>query len=129
MMDSTHGMIWWSELMTRDVPTARRYYEALAGWSFSTVPMGEDSYHLASRNGQPIAGMMDMSTMPGMETVPPHWFTYIAVEDVDAAVAATRAAGGQVIKDVFEVPDTGRIAIIADPTGAALGIMTPSRRD
>ncbi len=128
-MDSIHGMIWWSELMTRDVPTARRYYEALAGWSFSTVPMGEDSYHLASRNGQPIAGMMDMSTMPGMETVPPHWFTYIAVEDVDAAVAATRAAGGQVVKDVFEVPDTGRIAIIADPTGAALGIMTPSRRD
>ena len=128
-MDNTHGMIWWSELMTRDVPTARRYYEALAGWSFSTVPMGGDSYHLASRNGQPIAGMMDMSTTPGMENVPPHWFTYIAVEDVDAAVAATRAAGGQVIKEVFEVPDTGRIAIITDPTGAALGIMTPSRRD
>ena len=128
-MGSTHGMIWWSELMTRDVAAARRYYEALAGWSFSTMPMGEDSYHLASRNGQPIAGMMDMSKTPGMENVPPHWFTYIAVEDVDAAVAATRTAGGRVIKDVFEVPDTGRIAIIADPTGAALGIMTPSRRD
>ena len=128
-MGSTHGMIWWSELMTRDVAAARRYYEALAGWSFSTMPMGEDSYHLASRNGQPIAGMMDMSKAPGMENVPPHWFTYIAVADVDAAVAATRAAGGRVIKEVFEVPDTGRIAIIADPTGAALGIMTPSRRD
>ena len=128
-MGSTHGMIWWSELMTRDVAAARRYYEALAGWSFSTMPMGEDSYHLASRNGQPIAGMMDMSKTPGMENVPPHWFTYIAVEDVDAAVAATRTAGGRVIKDVFEVPDTGRIAIITDPTGAALGIMTPSLRD
>ena len=128
-MDSTHGMIWWSELMTRDVAAARRYYEALAGWSFSTMPMGEETYHLACRNGQPIAGMMDMSKMPGVENVPPHWFTYIAVDDVDAAVAATRAAGGRVIKDVFEVPDTGRIAIIADPTGAALGIMTPSRRD
>jgi predicted enzyme related to lactoylglutathione lyase len=32
------------------------------------------------------------------------------------------------MKDVFEVPDTGRIAIIADPTGAALGIMTPASR-
>jgi predicted enzyme related to lactoylglutathione lyase len=63
-----------------------------------------------------------------MENVPPHWFTYIAVDDVDAAVAATRAAGGKVMKDVFEVPDTGRIAIIADPTGAALGIMTPASR-
>jgi glucose-6-phosphate isomerase len=38
------------------------------------------------------------------------------------------ALGPQVMKDVFEVPDTGRIAIIADPTGAALGIMTPASR-
>ena len=73
--------------------------------------------------------MMDMNKTPGLENVPPHWFTYIAVDDVDAAVAATRTAGGRVIKEVFEVPDTGRIAIITDPTGAALGIMTPSRRD
>ena len=127
-MDSTHGMVWWSELMTRDVAAACSYYEALAGWSFSAVPMGEDTYHIASRNGQPVAGIMDMSKMPGMENVPPHWFTYIAVDDVDAAVAATRAAGGRVMKDVFEVPETGRIAIIADPTGAALGIMTPASR-
>jgi predicted enzyme related to lactoylglutathione lyase len=40
-MDSTHGMIWWSELMTRDVSAARTYYGSLAGWSFSTVPMGK----------------------------------------------------------------------------------------
>jgi predicted enzyme related to lactoylglutathione lyase len=64
-----------------------------------------------------------------MENLPPHWFTCIAVEDVDAAVAATPAAGGRVIKDVVEVPDRGRMAIIADPAGASLGIMTPGRRD
>jgi predicted enzyme related to lactoylglutathione lyase len=127
-MDSTHGMIWWSELMTRDVAAARSFYEALAGWRFSAVPMGEDTYHIASRNGVPIAGIMDMGKMLGAENLPPHWFTYIAVDDVDAAVAATRAAGGSVMKDVFEVPGTGRIAIITDPAGAALGIMTPVAR-
>lgn len=125
-MDGTHGKIWWSELMTRDVDAARRYYEGLAGWTFSAMPMAEDTYHLASRDGQPIAGIMDLGKMPGMEQVPPHWFTYIAVEDVTAAVAATRSAGGKVMKDVFDVPDVGRIAIITDPTGAALGIMTPA---
>ena len=127
-MDSTHGRIWWSELMTRDVAAARKYYESLAGWTFATMPMPDGDYHLASRDGVPIAGIMDMTGVPGMENVPPHWFTYIAVDDVDAAVAATRDAGGQIVKDVFEVPDTGRIAIIADPTGAALGIMTPAPR-
>jgi len=127
-MDSTHGRIWWSELMTRDVAAARKYYESLAGWTFSTMPMPDGDYHLANRDGVPIAGIMDMTGVPGMENVPPHWFTYIAVDDVDAAVAATRDAGGQVVKEVFEIPDTGRIAIIADPTGAALGIMTPAAR-
>lgn len=125
-MGSTHGAIWWSELMTRDPERAKAYYTDLAGWSFSAVPMEGEVYHMASRDGQPVAGVMDISGVAGMEGLPPHWFTYIAVDDVDAAVAATRAAGGTVVKDVFEVAGVGRIAIITDPTGAALGIMTPA---
>jgi predicted enzyme related to lactoylglutathione lyase len=127
-MSDTHGKIWWSELMTRDVDAALRYYRDVAGWVFSETPMGSETYHVASRNGQPVAGVMDMTNAPGMDGVPPHWFTYIAVDDVKAAVAATRAAGGKVIKDVFSVPDVGDIAIITDPTGAALGIMTPTQQ-
>lgn len=125
-MESTHGLIWWSELMTRDPARARDYYAALTGWTFTAMPTSGGTYEVANREGRPVAGIMDISGLPGMEAVPAHWFTYIAVADVDAAVAATRAAGGQVIKDVFDVPEVGRIAIITDPTGAALGIMTPA---
>lgn len=127
-MDGDHGKVWWSELMTRDPEGARRFYAALAGWTFSTMPTDGRDYHVASRDGQPVAGIMDMADLPGMENVPPHWFTYIAVKDVDAAVRLTRERGGTVMRDVFEVPDVGRIAIIADPTGAGLGIMTPARQ-
>lgn len=124
-MSTTHGTIWWSELMTREPDTACAYYKTLAGWAFETMPMGSGEYHVASAQGRPVAGVIDMSDLPGMEEMPPHWFTYIAVDDVVAAVAATRAAGGAVLKDVFDVAGVGRIAIISDPTGAALGIMTP----
>jgi uncharacterized protein len=127
-MDSAHGKIWWSELMTRDPGGAQRFYAALTGWTFSTMPADGREYHVASRDGQPVAGIMDMADLPGMEGIPPHWFTYIAVGDVDAAVRLTRESGGKVMRDVFEVPDVGRIAIIADPTGAGLGIMTPIQR-
>jgi predicted enzyme related to lactoylglutathione lyase len=125
-MSERHGMIWWSELMTRDGAKARAYYETVAGWSFSAMPMGDSEYLMASLGGKPVAGIMDMSGMPEMEGVPVDWFTYIAVDDVDKAVAQTRAAGGQVMRDVFEVPGIGRIAIVTDPTGAAVGIMTPA---
>ena len=58
--------------------------------------------------------------------MPPHWFTYVAHSDVDAAVKENEAAGGQTMRPGFDVPDVGRIAIICDPTGAVVGIMTPS---
>ena len=38
----------------------------------------------------------------------------------------TRDAGGVILRDSFDVPEVGRIAIIQDPTGAAMGVMTPN---
>lgn len=125
-MSEHHGAVWWTELMTRDIEAAKAYYGAVCGWTWDSMPMGEGGdYHLAMRQGRPVAGAMDMSGMAQMENVPPHWFSYFAVDDVDAAVTATVAAGGKVIREPFEVPGTGRIAILEDPTGAAMGLMTP----
>ncbi|MCL4189219.1 MAG: VOC family protein [Rhodobacteraceae bacterium] len=125
-MTERHGTVWWSELMTRDVVAARDYYAAVCGWEWATMPMSDGDYHVASRGGRMIAGMMDITAMPGMEGVPPHWFTYLAVDDVDAAVARTRALGGSVHREPWDVPGVGRIAIVADPAGASVGLMTPA---
>ncbi len=124
-MSGHHGKVWWSELWTRDPVGARGYYAALTGWTFGEMPVEGGVYHVASRNGEMTAGIMDISGMPGMDDTPPHWFTYLAVDDVDAAVQATTAAGGQVIRAPWDVPGVGRIAIVIDPTGATVGIMTP----
>jgi len=70
---------------------------------------------------------MDMTgaTPPG---VPPHWFNYIEVDDVDHRVALVAENGGKVLRPAFNVPNVGRIAIIADATGAAVGLMTSTPR-
>ncbi|RMH42745.1 MAG: VOC family protein [Alphaproteobacteria bacterium] len=125
-MTEHHGKIWWSELLTRDPAAARDYYAEVAGWTFETMPMGEREYFVASRHGAPVAGIMDMTGVPGMDAVPPHWFTYVAVDDVDEAVRRTRARGGEVKNDPFDVPGIGRIAIVTDPAGAAVGLITPA---
>ena len=80
---------------------------------------------LGMLHGKPMVGMMDMADAPQFKDIPPHWFSYFAVDDVDAEVARTREMGGTVIREPFEVPGTGRIAILQDPTGAAMGLMTP----
>ena len=126
-MSDTHGMVWWTELMTRDVDAAVSYYGDVCGWTFDTMEMmdGLGTYYLAKIGDRPVAGMMDMSTMTHLDGVPAHWFSYFAVDDLDTAVAATKSAGGAVLREPFEVPGTGMIAILQDPTGAAMGMMKP----
>ena len=58
--------------------------------------------------------------------VPDHWFTYFAVDDVDKSVKAVTAAGGKMVRPPFEVPGTGRIAIVKDVNGGVFGIGTPA---
>ncbi|MBY6154156.1 VOC family protein [Vannielia litorea] len=122
-MSLNHGKVWWSELMTHDAAAARAFYEQTCGWRFETVRMSEGDYHVAHVHGAAVAGIMDL---PGsMAGVPPHWFTYLAVDDVDASVAAIGDLGGEVVRPPFDVPEAGRIAIVKDPSGATVGLMTP----
>jgi predicted enzyme related to lactoylglutathione lyase len=125
----THGAVYWTELMTRDLDKARTYYQSVCGWSFEAMPMETGTYHVGRLNGEMVIGMFDIAEMEGMEGIPAHWMTYFAVNDVDAAVRATEAAGGSVQRAPWDVPGIGRIAIVTDPGGAVLGLMRPSEAE
>lgn len=124
-MSDSHGDVWWTELMTRDVAAARDYYGATCGWTFEAMPMPTGEYHIAMKGDKMVAGMMDMTGLPGMDDVPAHWNSYFAVDDIDAVCDATIAAGGKVVQPPWDMPGTGRIAMLQDPTGAVMGMMTP----
>lgn len=51
---------------------------------------------------------------------------HVAVDRVGKAVRMTTAAGGKVIRVAVAEPNTGRIAIVSDPMGAAVGLKTPA---
>jgi hypothetical protein len=65
--------------------------------------------------------------MPKPEHVPgpAAWVTYLATDDVDATAAKAKQLGGSVLEPAFDVPSVGRIAVIADSTGAAVGLFKP----
>ena len=125
-MSEQHGKVWWSELNTRDTQGAKTYYGKVCGWSFEAMPMeGGEDYVLAMQDGRPVAGIFPLDNLPELKGVPPHWFTYLAVDDLDKTIADTLAAGGRVQRPAFTVPGTGRIAVLEEPTGAMIGFMTP----
>ena len=121
-----HGKFIWNELNTRSPDDAVKHYSQLLGWTFETVPMEDGSnYHVAMLGQEPVAGIFDMRSLSFLDGVPDHWFSYIAHDDVDQAVADFEKAGGTVRRPPFDVPGTGRIAIVVDPVGAPVGLMTP----
>lgn len=58
---------------------------------------------------------------------PPCWLGYIEVDDIDRCVATIEATGGKIVRQRFDVPNVGRIAIVVDSTGAFLECITSER--
>lgn len=108
----------WSELISPDVGESRNFYTALLGWTADDAPSG-GGYTLFRKDGKEIAGLM---APPNADTPAPMWFTYVTVDDVDATVAMAEELGGKVLQPAFDVPQVGRGAVIADSTGAAVGL-------
>ena len=122
---SQHGTVHWSELITGDVAAAASFFKNVAGWQINEMPMPNGTYNLCMVGEKPVAGIMS-GDMMGQPNHPPTWMTYIAVDDVDAASAKAGKAGGQVLKEPFDIPNVGRIAMIKDPSGAVVGLITPA---
>lgn len=123
-----HGNFGWHELYTSDVEAAKAFYAATVGWTFDGMPMPqqERTYWVAKAGDKPVAGVLDMrGIVPDND--PPHWLSYLEVDDVDEMVAAAQRHGGKVVRAPFDVPTFGRIAIGADATGAFMAWVTPKR--
>ena len=120
-----HGRIHWSELATHEPERARAFYEQVLGWRFETLSGPQGDYLVAHAGETPVAGVFAMRG-DAFAGVPEHWFTYIAVDDVDARVAAAERLGARLHRPIFELPCIGRIAILQEPTGAMIGWMTPA---
>ena len=123
---TAHGAFHWNELNTRNVKKAKDFYAKTLGWTFEDAPMGEGvTYTTIYANGEMVGGIFEMKD-PMFENVPEHWFAYIAVDDVDKRLTLLKEAGGKVVREPFDVPMAGRIAIVADSNGAVSGWMTPA---
>lgn len=116
------GTPCWVDLSTSDVDGALAFYGAVFDWEDDPVPtdMGP-VYHFLRARGQVVAGMGPQPPEQAQAGAPPVWTTYLA-GTVDALVPKVEAAGGSVMMPGMDVMKEGRMAIVADPTGAATGL-------
>lgn len=120
------GTFSWVELATGDPESAKSFYGTLFGWKAEDMPIPEEAgggvYTMLLREGERVAALSEQPQEQRAAGVPPNWFSYITVEDADSSAAKAADLGGSVHAGPYDVMDTGRMAVIADPTGAMFGL-------
>lgn len=106
------------ELNTTDVGKAKSFYSALFDWKLEDMPMSGGAY-TTIQVGEGTGGGLMKHPVPN---APSTWMAYVLVADAKASTAKAKSLGATVLKDVAEVPGTGWFSVIADPTGAVLGL-------
>ncbi len=119
--DARQGTIDWVDLNTPDVEVAVPFYSQVLGWAFETSTTGMGTYHLARAGGYDAAGIM--ASPPGSDA-PAMWTVFVRVADVAETGAAVVNAGGTVLAEPFEIPGGARVAVVADPLGAVLAVIS-----
>jgi predicted enzyme related to lactoylglutathione lyase len=107
------------ELNTTNVDQAKAFYGKLFDWTLEDVPMGPAGNYTMIKVGTGTGGGMMKHPVPG---APSAWLAYVEVDDVKAASEKARSLGAKIMQDVTEVMGMGWLAILIDPTGAALGL-------
>jgi uncharacterized protein len=106
----------WFELHTRAYEPTVAFYREVFGWDTHVASDTEDFRYTTLGEGEGmLAGIMDDSPSPGDE--PAHWAVYFAVSDADATIARVEELGGSIVRPAEDTP-YGRLATVADPTGA-----------
>ncbi|MDH3730910.1 MAG: VOC family protein [Acidimicrobiia bacterium] len=117
-----HGTPNWVDLATSDLEGAKAFYGTVFGWESEDMLAEGGNYTMFRKDGKSVAGMGTLPDELAAAGVPPMWNTYIAVDNVDAAMAKATEAGGGVTMEAMDIKGSGRMAFVTDPTGASIGL-------
>lgn len=116
------GEFCWVDLATTDVEGATRFYGELLGVDAEAAPGDPEEtggYGFFTKGGKMVAGFGPTQR----DDQPSAWASYVRVDDADATAEQAKEAGGQVVFGPIEIPnESGRMAVLQDPTGAFISI-------
>ena len=111
------------EIVGKDAEKLRSYYSDLFGWEFDADnPM---NYGIMPRDGNTTAEGIGIGggIGTGPEGYPGHVTFYVAVPDVEAALAKAESLGGTRMMGPEQVMEEVEIGLFNDPEGHVVGVV------
>jgi predicted enzyme related to lactoylglutathione lyase len=116
------GDLVWYELLTSDPKAAIAFYTEVVGWK--PEAWGTAEYTMWTAAQGPLGGVTLLPEMAKKMGAPPYWQANISVDDLDATLDKVKQLGGKIYV-TEDVPEVGRLAVIADPQGAVIALVEP----
>src|SRR5712692_5479978 len=113
------------EVIGKDADKLRSYYTDLFGWKFDADnPM---NYGIVQREGNVSEDGIGIGggVAAGPEGYPGHVTFYVAVPDVEAALAKAESLGGTRVMGPEKVMERVEIGLFNDPEGHLVGVVKP----
>jgi predicted enzyme related to lactoylglutathione lyase len=112
----------WLQLLSRDARKAAEFYRAVGGYKIvENSETNRQSDFVLTSEGFARATMRTIRTEA--ESVRPTWLPFVRVLSISESVAKTKQLGGKVLIEPKPELLNGKVAVISDPTGAAIGIL------
>jgi predicted enzyme related to lactoylglutathione lyase len=108
----------WETLNTTDVAKSKDFYAAVAGWKAVTGP--DSGMTLFAAGEKQVADIQ--TAPPGMHS---NWLSHVVVRKLETSRDRATKLGAKVLMPLVDIPKVGRMAVIADPAGAALSLFEP----
>jgi len=121
------GTLCWADLSTPDQEGASKFYSSLFGWAIMKEDEEPEHNYFHIKNGEEFIGGIPPASHRD-PNIPPHWLAYFTVSDCDASGAKAKELGAKFLMPPTTFEDVGRIAVVADPQGAAFAIFQAARR-
>jgi predicted enzyme related to lactoylglutathione lyase len=118
----------WSALLTSNPDAAAKFYQSVFGYDVFDLPSDDGLTHVVlSSQDYARAGINSLPKDSRHRRA--HWLNFVRVADTDATAAKAVALGGRVLVEPRIDRHGGKIALLADPSGAAFGVMEWTTND
>ena len=111
--------------MTPDPEGSKAFYDAVVGWNIGKAEEAYNGYRMIGTDGGFAGGVLPLNAEMQQHGARPTWLGYIHVTDVDQSIKSIEQAGGKALMPATDIPNVGRIAMVADPQGAPFYVMKP----
>lgn len=114
------GRITHIEITADDVDRASTFYASAFGWQLESSPFVEGYLLAGTGEGDGIDAAIMRREYQSQPAI-----AWLVVDDIDAALDAVRAAGGEQAGETQTVPGEGRVGYVRDTEGNLLGLRQP----